>query len=85
MGFLALSAVVGIVAFGLEARVHSANSPLMATAVNHEFVRKVGALNQSSQCVLNVSGGYNCRGFTWIGPARTETVFDTGATRNSID
>ena len=29
--------------------------------------------------------GYNCRAFVWLGPARTETVFDTGSTRNSVD
>eukprot|EP00959_Pyramimonas_sp_CCMP1952_P036622 766332-Pyramimonas_sp.AAC.1 len=45
MGFLALSAVVGVVAFGLEARVHNAKSPVMAAADNHEFARRVGALN----------------------------------------
>ncbi len=29
--------------------------------------------------------GYNCVGNVWIGDARIEAVFDTGATRNSID
>ena len=33
---------------------------------------------------MAVSGGYNCRGFYWLGTARTEAVWDTGATRNSI-
>ena len=34
---------------------------------------------------ISLPGGFNSRGFVWIGPARTETVFDTGSTRNSID
>ena len=30
-------------------------------------------------------GGYNCRGFAWVGPARVDCVWDTGSTRNSVD
>eukprot|EP00969_Alexandrium_andersonii_P020987 917490-Alexandrium_andersonii.AAC.1 len=33
---------------------------------------------------IRVPGGYNCRGFLWIGEARTEAVWDTGSTRNSV-
>ena len=29
--------------------------------------------------------GYNSRGYLWIGPARCESIHDTGSTRNSID
>ena len=34
---------------------------------------------------MALPGGYNCRGCVWVGPARVESVWDSGATRNSID
>ena len=34
---------------------------------------------------VKLPGGYNCRGYTWIGQAHVETIHDTGSTRNSID
>ena len=33
---------------------------------------------------LQLSAGYHSRGVVWLGKAPTETVFDTGATRNAI-
>ena len=38
-----------------------------------------------SLLVQELKPGYNCRGHVWAGPARTETVLDTGSTRNSVD
>ena len=32
----------------------------------------------------NIGPGYHSRGQIWLGEAGTSTVFDTGATRNSI-
>lgn len=76
----------GLFAVGLEGMVQNSENPMVTTAVNHEFVRRFSRLGRDADMfVLSISGGYNCRGFTWIGQARTETVFDTGATRNSID
>ena len=43
-----------------------------------------GTFKAADFAPMAVSGGYNCRGFCWLGPARTEAVWDTGATRNSI-
>ena len=34
---------------------------------------------------VKLLGGYNCRGYIWAGPARIETIRDTGSTRNSTD
>ena len=34
---------------------------------------------------MDLPNGYNCRGDVYLGDSRTSTVFDTGATRGSID
>ncbi|CAK0872941.1 unnamed protein product [Prorocentrum cordatum] len=34
---------------------------------------------------LKIPGGFNSRGFVWVGPARVETVLDSGSARNSVD
>ena len=33
---------------------------------------------------MSIPGGYACHAMTWIGTGRTVTLFDTGATQNSI-
>ena len=33
---------------------------------------------------MQLSAGYHSRGVVWLGQAKTEAVFDTGATRNAI-
>ena len=48
------------------------------------YSRTRPTLKSADFAPMAVSGGYNCRGFCWLGPARTEAVWDTGATRNSI-
>lgn len=37
-----------------------------------------------SHLALKLNSGYNCRGYVWFGPARTDAVFDSGACRNAI-
>jgi len=33
---------------------------------------------------LTLPQGYHCRGYVWVGKARVDTLFDTGATRNAV-
>ena len=49
--------------------------------------RRCGAKKKYEEALLalRLPGGYNCRGYVWLADARIEAIFDTGATRNSID
>ncbi len=54
-------------------------------AIGRAWVGTRGAPDQFYQCTMGIGPGYNARACTWIGPYSVDTVFDTGATRNSID
>ena len=95
LGLMMPLLMVGVAATGIEGQVQSSSSPLVAAAVNSEFTRDLvvrlaqatstSTFATGSAMVMNMSGGCDCRGFAWIGPARVAAVFDTGATRNSVD
>ena len=50
-----------------------------------EALERTGARGCEGFNALKLPVGYNCRGVLWLGPARAEAVWDSGASRNSID
>ena len=67
------------------------STPAVDQGLKHGMVGVMNELGQqgcnssATMLAMKLPGGYNCRGYTWTGKARCETIFDTGATRNSVD
>ena len=53
---------------------------LRAEATAHVETMRV----RSKFATLVLPQGYHCRGYVWVGKARVDTLFDTGATRNAV-
>ena len=81
-GCVLLGVAVLVVALGLNMQTEPATRAAFSESVGRSRAYK-RALETFE--VRKLPAGYNCRGFVWIGAARVSALFDTGATRNSID
>ena len=74
--------VVGV--RGAETRSNYIHDDIVCDRLSDIISRLTVRPARESLYVLRLPGGYNGRGFCWIGDARIDTVFDTGSTRNSV-
>ena len=78
-----LLSLVAVVTLGLP--VPQTAAALASRQQLVEALERTGARGGEGFNALKLPVGYNCRGFLWLGPARAEAVWDSGASRNSID
>ena len=82
-----------LLAVGLRTPLHGTplHDRIVGMAANTELGQELREASRKkkmpTESLLNVSipQGYNCRGYCWVGDARVEAVWDSGASRNSID
>ena len=100
MGVMVLTGMA-ILAIGLRAPMHGIGHTqrLEEVATRQQLLGRMRMINgthrsrgkrrrvrtSDAMLALRLPGGYNCRGYCWLAAARIEAIFDTGASRNSID